>query len=115
MRPATLSLAVIVSLLCLPNASMAQSSWLVDPVSELFNSTTAPHPTYQDVEQWRQAHHPVRYEAPRRHHRAQRIAIGNKRMIRAKAKVTILDRDHIVIELTRPNIGVSEGATTSSR
>jgi hypothetical protein len=36
-------------------------------------------------------------------------------MIRAKAKVTILDRDHIVIELTRPNIGVSEGATTSSR
>lgn len=115
MRATTVILAATLFTVSLPCASMAQSSWTNDTVSKLFNLNTAPYTTHQDVEKWRRNRRPVRYEALRRDHRTRRIATGNNRTIRAKAKVTILDRDHIVIELTRPNSGANEGPIASSR
>lgn len=85
---------------------LAQSDWPGDPFSELAHTFGSGAPMSADVPQhWERRatvdavqHKPI--SIPRR-----AKSVGQARVIRAKAEVTIIDRDHVVVTLTRPGIG----------
>ena len=85
---------------------MAQSVWLEDPFSELVQSIAPRAPMRPDVPQFREQRRTVdivrhkQIAIPRR-----AKSVEQARVIRAKAEVTIIDRDHVVVTLTRHGIG----------
>lgn len=106
MRAFAFAIATCLAASSFPNVSVAQSSWSNDPISELFG-TGVPRQPAQVVESSLAPDRPVRYRSvrPRDSHRK---SMGqNSRVVRAKAEVTIIDRDHVLIKLTRPGIGAA--------
>jgi hypothetical protein len=99
----------------LPGAAAAQSSWPSDPFSELVASfapaESLPENLYRVPVRHRTTR-PLRRRVTEREHRT--VDRGG-RLIRAHATVTIVDRDHVVIELTRRGIGEFNGPTASAR
>jgi hypothetical protein len=115
MRFAGIALFATLFLASLGTSALAQSAWPEDPFSELLRSFSSGQPAFQDSEQTsdeRQTIHRARHrniERMRPHPTAER-----NRVIRAKAEVTIIDRDHIVVKLTRRGIGAANGSGGNS-
>ena len=115
MRAGVFSLAMILVAGPLSAAANAQSPEPEGPISALFGAVASPQPMQQDVRHWREDVRVVRYGRHRLLHAVRRPAAKDPRTIRAKAEVTIIDRDHIVIKLTRRGIGAGGGPSASSR
>jgi len=88
------------------NVSVAQSSWSNDPISELFETGVPRQPAQVD-ESPRVPDRPVRYRSVRPRDSHRKSMVRSSRVVRAKAEVTIIDRDHVLITLTRRGIGAA--------
>jgi hypothetical protein len=114
MRFAGIALLASLFLASLGTSAPAQSAWPEDPFSELLRSFS-PTPAFRDRTQTsdeRQTIHRTRHRniARMRPH----PTAEQNRVIRAKAEVTIIDRDHIVVKLTRHGIGAANGPGRNS-
>lgn len=106
MRAFAFAIAACLAANSFPNVSVAQTSWSQDPISELFG-TGVPHKGAQVPENALAPDRPERYR-PARLRESHRKPMGqSSRIVRAKAEVTIIDRDHVLIKLTRPGIGAA--------
>lgn len=115
MRFAGIALFATLFLASIGTSAPAQTAWPEDPFSELLRSFSSGQPAFQDREQTydeRRTIHRTRHrniERMRPHPTAEQ-----NRVIRAKAEVTIIDRDHIVVKLTRRGIGEANGSGGNS-
>ena len=101
-----------VLLLCLfPGAAMAQSAWPADPLSELVQSlsSSAVQPS-RGQEAWVEDR--AIQSAPRRapERPRHRPKADTTRTIRAKAEITVVNEDQVIVRLTRSGIGRMNGA-----
>jgi hypothetical protein len=116
MRFAGIALFAMLFLASLATAAPAQSAWPEDPVSELLQSFAPAQPAFRGREQAADENRIIRHA---RHRKSEpmrpRLAAGQSRVIRAKAEVKIIDRDHIIVTLTRRGIGTANGSASGNR
>ena len=116
MRFAGIALFATLILATLATAASAQSGWPDDPFSELLQSFGPTQPVYRGEEQAVDENRTTRREQHRQAvRRRPHSTAGQSRIIRAQAEVTIIDRDHITVTLTRRGIGTANGSASSRR
>ena len=106
MRAFVFAIATCLAASSFPNVSVAQNSWGNDPISELFE-TGVPRQPVQVRESPRAPDRPARYRSVRPRDSHRKSMDQSSRVVRAKAEVTIIDRDHVLITLTRRGIGAA--------
>jgi len=106
MRAFAFAIATCLAASSFPNVSVAQTSWSSDPISELFGTGVPRQPAQVDVSSLA-PDRSGRYRSVRPRDSDSKSIGQRSRIVRAKAEVTIIDRDHVLIELTRPGIGAA--------
>jgi len=115
MRFASIALFAMLFLASLATAAPAQSAWPEDPVSELLQSFSPTQPLSRGGGQVVDENRTIRRARHRKSERMRsRSTAEQNRVIRAKAEVTIIDRDHIIVTLTRHGIGTVNGSASSN-
>jgi hypothetical protein len=98
---------------CFQGAATAQSAFPQDPLFELVQSIAPRQVVPRSAQEIRAEYGAIRSaRRPTTERRRHSPKNDESRMIRAKAEITIVDDDHVVVRLTRRGIGGVSGTST---